>query len=233
MNAQRVATPTTCSESLHGSTVNVTAENEHNLISDAKSGDSGAFGELYERHRMRIYLTAFRILRSPEDAEDAAQRGESRFLTWLTRIAINEALMILRQRRSNARLFDCESREDLASPLFSLADNGPTPEEILAATELRALIIQTVSQLRTTLRSVALRQLQGLTIAETARQLCLSVGAAKARSFHAKRYLRQYLERRLQAGRGGFREKGAELQRTLFGLRKPIAESGRLSIGRS
>src|SRR5215467_14859749 len=85
---------------------------ERLLVAQARSGHSGAFGALYERHKLKVYRTALRILRNQEDAEDAAQRsfqraftnlsrfrGDSTFSTWLTRIAINEALMILRQRR--------------------------------------------------------------------------------------------------------------------------------------
>ena len=83
------------------------------LVAKAKSGHSGAFGELYERHREKIYRSAFRILRNRQDAEDAVQRAfqkaftnlrrfreDSSFSTWVTRIGINEALMLLRKRRA-------------------------------------------------------------------------------------------------------------------------------------
>jgi DNA-directed RNA polymerase specialized sigma24 family protein len=83
------------------------------LVAKAKSGHEDAFGELYERHQPRTYRTALRILRNHHDAEDAVQRAfqraivnlerfreDSTFSTWLTRIAINEALMLLRQRRT-------------------------------------------------------------------------------------------------------------------------------------
>lgn len=75
MNAQRVSTLTTGSETPHGSTANVTADNEHHLISDAKSGKSAAFGELYERHRMRIYLTVFRIRHCLAGGKPIAKSG--------------------------------------------------------------------------------------------------------------------------------------------------------------
>jgi len=82
------------------------------LVAKAKSGHEDAFGELYKRHKLKAHCTALRILRNQQDAEDAVQRAfqralvnlerfreDSTFSTWLTRIAINEALMLLRQRR--------------------------------------------------------------------------------------------------------------------------------------
>src|SRR5262249_18212548 len=87
---------------------------ERALLAQAKSGCSAAFGQLYERHRVRVYHTIFGVLRQRQDAEDAVQqcfqraftnltrfREDSRFSTWVTRIAINEALMLLRRRREN------------------------------------------------------------------------------------------------------------------------------------
>ena len=216
------------------------ANGERFLVRAAQSGSSRAFGELYERHRLRIYHTAFRILRNADDAEDAAQRsfqraftnlrrfrGDSAFSTWMTRIAMNEALMMLRQRRSTARFFerdgDDDSNHDYESSVSNLAGKEPTPEEILARNELRAALLQAVSQLRKKLRIVVLRQLQGLTVTETARQLGLTVTAVKARGFHAKRYLRRHLERRLQAAGNGFSSKNSGVQWTAFGA--PSAES--------
>src|SRR5258708_28815199 len=83
------------------------------LVAKAKSGHEDAFGELYRRHQLRTYRTALRILRNQQDAEDVVQRAfqrvlvnlerfreDSTFSTWLTRIAINEALMLMRQRRT-------------------------------------------------------------------------------------------------------------------------------------
>src|SRR5262249_41656215 len=87
------------------------------LVARAKSGHKDAFAELYERHRPKAYCTALRILRNQQDAEDAVQRAfqralvnlerfreDSTFSTWLTRITINEALMVLRQRRTTEPL---------------------------------------------------------------------------------------------------------------------------------
>jgi RNA polymerase sigma-70 factor, ECF subfamily len=188
------------------------------LVAQSKSGSSGAFGELYERHQQRIYRTAFRILRNRQDAEDAAQRSfqraftnldkfreDSAFSTWVTRIAINEALMMLRQRRVTMPLSENNTDDAAAPSAFDLADERPTPEQVLAENELRAAVTQAISHLRESLRTVVLlRELQGLTSAETARRLGLTVSAVKARTHHARRYLRRHLEHKYKAARNEF-----------------------------
>jgi RNA polymerase sigma factor (sigma-70 family) len=202
-------------EGLHGSMANAAGNNERLIVAKAKSGCSTAFEELYERHRSRIHQTAFRILRNQQDAEDAVQlsfqraftklrrfRGDSTFSTWLTRIAINEALMLRRQRRTNILPLEGGADGDYDPSAFSLADKGLTPEEALAKKELRDAMMEAISHLRKSLRTVVLLgEMRGLTSVETAQHLGLSVAAVKARAFHARRHLRQHLERKLQAPR--------------------------------
>lgn len=104
--------------------------------------------------------------------------------------------MLLRQRRATVPLPESNHDDIHASFALDLADEQPTPEQALAENELRAAVIRAISHLRHNLRIVALlRELQGFTSAETARRLGLTVSAIKARSFHARRYLRQRLER--------------------------------------
>jgi RNA polymerase sigma-70 factor (ECF subfamily) len=215
MNVQEVAPITERREHVAQSISETTPADERLLVAQAKAGRTSAFGELYERHRQKIYRTSLRILRNQEDAEDSAQRSfqraftnlsrfreDSAFSTWVTRIAINEALMLLRRRRANPQLPENTSHVDEESPSFDLRDEGPTPEEILAKNELRAAVTQAISHLRESLRIVVFhRELQGLTSTETARILGLSVAAVKARTFHARRHLRRHLERRLQTTR--------------------------------
>jgi RNA polymerase sigma-70 factor, ECF subfamily len=179
------------------------------LVTRAKSGHEDAFGELYERHRLQAYRTAFRIVRNRQDAEDAVQRAfqralvnlerfreDSTFSTWLTRIAINEALMLLRQRRTPGLLHENSVDALQADAGVEIADGGPTPEEILCESERRAALLQAIGRLRKKLRIVILhRELRGLTSAETAKLLGLTVAAVKARTFHARRFLRKHLER--------------------------------------
>jgi RNA polymerase sigma-70 factor (ECF subfamily) len=185
----------------------VTSTDERVLVAQAKSGSASAFGELYERHRSKLYLSAFRILRNRQDAEDAVQRSfqgaftslaqfreDSTFSTWMTRIAINEALMLLRQRRIHSSFWQTQN-EDMNAPELDLADEHPSPEQALAEKELRSLVLHAISRLRGSLQSVVLLlDLQGFTSAETARCLGLTVSAVKARKFHARRHLRRHLE---------------------------------------
>ena len=188
---------------------------ERLLVAQAKSGHSGAFGELYQRYQLKLYRSTFRILRNQQDAEDAVQlcfqhafaslakfRGDSTFSTWITRIAINEALMLLRQRRMRSTAFEAQNVETHKVRELETADERSTPEEVLAQIELRDLMFSAVYRLRRTLRSVVLlRELQGLSSEETARRLGLTVAAVKARVFHARRHLRRHLTKKCRLRR--------------------------------
>ena len=207
MNVQEATPPTEIRERGRRGTGEALSTNERWLITQAKSGSSTAFGELYDRYRLKIYRTAFRILRNRQDSEDAVQRSfqraftnlyrfreDSTFSTWVTRIAINEALMMLRHRRADKAVQGIDDTE--GSSILNLTDKGLSPEQALAENELRASVIHAISHLRENLRTVVLlRELQGLTSAETARRLGLTVSAVKARTFHARRCLRQHFER--------------------------------------
>lgn len=218
MKVQEATPLTELREGTRSTAAKAASTDERLLVAQAKSGRSSAFGKLYELHRVRIYRAAFRILRNRQDAEDAVQRSfqraftnlcrfreDSTFSTWVTRIAINDALMLLRQRRANTRLQ--ENNDGTEEPsVLDPADKGPTPEQAFAETERRAAVLQAISYLRESLRTVALlRELQGLTSAETARRLGLTVTAVKARTFRARRHLRNYLEPQYGAAGGGFR----------------------------
>jgi RNA polymerase sigma factor (sigma-70 family) len=183
---------------------------ERVLVSQAKSGCQNAFGELYERHRLRIYHTVLRILGNHQDAEDAIQlsfqrafigldrfREDSAFSTWLTRIAINEALMMIRRRRPHIPFPNGDNEDPQTSSVLEPPDHHPSPEQLLSQNELQTALLQAISKLRRSARSVVLlKELQGLTNAETARRLGLTVSAVKARLFQAKRHLRRHLGRR-------------------------------------
>src|SRR5262249_5447313 len=118
------------------------AHEESRLVAKAKSGCPAAFGQLYERNRLKIYRIVLRVVRRREDAEDAVQRcferamsrlprfrGDSKFSTWITRIAINEALMLLRQRRASTPLSDSADEEKESPFVLGLADESLNPEE--------------------------------------------------------------------------------------------------------
>lgn len=194
------------------------AGHERGLVALAKSGRSCAFGKLYERHKSRVYRTAFRVLRNRQDAEDAVQlcfqralinlarfREESTFSTWVTRIAINEALMLLRQRKTNTSYPKISYEEAENYFVQNLTDQAPNPEQTVEQNELRAALVHAIFRLRKNLRSVVLlHDLQGLSSEETARRLGLTVPAVKARVFHARRCLRRHLEQKLSPERNGF-----------------------------
>src|SRR5271156_5505421 len=142
---------------------------ERSLVAQAKSGHSNAFEELYESHQPSTYRAAFRILRDPQDAEDAVQksfqraftnlsgfREDSTFSTWVTRIAINEALMRLRRRRPTVPIHETINGDAGSALVFDPADQRPTPEQAAVESERRAVLIKAISCLRESLRSVVL-----------------------------------------------------------------------------
>jgi RNA polymerase sigma-70 factor (ECF subfamily) len=177
------------------------AWSEEQLIAAAKGGERAPFGELYERHMKRVSCVTRRITRNREDAEDAAQDcflnafvhlkdfdGRSQFATWLTRIAINAALMKLRKNRRAREVPIDEpnsSSETVAQREFPY--DAPDPEESCSLRERKQIVVSAISGLRPRARNVVeLFHIQEHSIRETAQILGISTGAAKARMFHAK-----------------------------------------------
>jgi len=183
-----------------------TERSEYHLVRAAMNGHSGAFASLCERYRQQLLRAAHRITRSHEDAEDAVQdalmrgfihlrdfNGRSAFGTWLTRIAINSALMILRKKRSGMEAATVSS-DDIGSEEvhFEIADHAPNPERRYAVLEESRMVRKAVKRLRPSLRRVVdIQQFQERTMRETADAMGISVAAAKARLFHAKAALRR------------------------------------------
>src|SRR6266481_7103514 len=196
------------------SSCDATADEE--LVAAAKKGDELGFESLAKRHQRRIFALAFRYTRVREDAEDIVQEtlqkafvhlqkfeGKSSFSTWLTRIAINEALMLLRRRRAlhEVSVDDSSDREGNAWHL-EMPDSSPDPEASYARRERVQILTAALGNLRPGLRrAVELRELGELSTSETARRMGLSVGAVKARLFHARRKLRQALTNYLKSPR--------------------------------
>jgi RNA polymerase sigma-70 factor (ECF subfamily) len=193
----------------------VRAWSEMQLIAAAKGGEGAPFGELCKRHMKRVFGVTRRIMPNSEDAEDAVQDcflsafvhlkdfdGRSRFATWLTRIAINAALMKLRKRRGLQEVSMDEpnpSSEPVAQREFRC--DAPDPEESCSARERRRILKSAISGLRPRARNVVeLFHIQEHSIRETAQILGISTGAAKARMFHARVALhRMPLLRRVQS----------------------------------
>jgi RNA polymerase sigma factor (sigma-70 family) len=178
---------------------------EKNLVEAAKKGQSTAFGALCERYGQQLFRAAHRVTRSREDAEDAVQDafmrafvhvkdfdGRSSFATWITRIAINSALMILRKKRSCAEIAMENSDEHNSGPVIEMADHAPSPESSYARDEENRILRQAIGRLRPSLRQVVnMHQLQEGSMRETADHMGISLAAAKARLFHAKAALRR------------------------------------------
>ena len=177
---------------------------EVRLVTAAKCGNRDAFAELIARHMKEIFNVAQRITRNREDAEDAVQEsfrsafvhvgsfdGRSRFSTWLTRIAINAALMKLRKNRG-LREVPIEEPPVLgeAPPHHETKDVAPNPEEAYAADERRRILREAIVELRPKLRDTINHQLREKSLQETAEILGISTPAVKARLFHAKTALR-------------------------------------------
>jgi RNA polymerase sigma factor (sigma-70 family) len=179
---------------------------ENKLVEAAKGGQPTAFATLCERYAQQLHRAAHRITRSREDAEDAVQDalmrafvhvrdfdGRSSFATWLTRIAINSALMILRKKRTSLEIA-MEGIDDFGTEglCYKIADRAPNPERRYAQREERRILKKAVQTLRPTLREVVqIHQLQEFSMRETAEATGISVAAAKGRLFHAKAALRK------------------------------------------
>jgi RNA polymerase sigma-70 factor (ECF subfamily) len=174
---------------------------EKQLISAAKGGEGAPFGELCERHMKQVFGVTRRIMPNREDAEDAVQEcflnafvhlkdfdGRSRFATWLTRIAINAALMKLRKNRG-AREVPMDEPNPSFEPVAQreFRDDAPDPEESCSARERREILNTAILGLRPRARRVVeLHQLQEHSLRETAQILGISTAAVKARMFHAR-----------------------------------------------
>ena len=184
------------------------------LLEEALNGSSAAFGVLFERHQPRVLCVTRRVLRNQEDAEDATQQTfvhayahlrdfqrQSSFSTWLTRIAINDALMLLRRRRNQVSIEESNVFENEA---MTLEAHNPkaTPEELYEAQELRGILGSAIGELKPILgKVVELRELAEFSTRQTAKALGLSIATVKARTFRARRLLRRKLTQRLQLTR--------------------------------
>jgi RNA polymerase sigma-70 factor (ECF subfamily) len=183
--------------------------NEKRLLTEAKGGSHAAFEKLVESYRTRIFRMAERIAHSHEDAEEVIQRsfqkafihlrnfkGNSSFSTWLTRIALNEALML---RRSNQRfrhisIEDLSARDDVARTM-EIADSRPNPEHCYFQRERQRLLLSAINELKPGIRTVLqIRDLGEQSVRDTARILGLSASAVKSRVCRGRRELREKLK---------------------------------------
>ncbi|MFB3917391.1 MAG: RNA polymerase sigma factor [Terriglobales bacterium] len=183
---------------------------ELRLVQAAKAGDMSAFEELVKRYDRNVFRIAQHITQNREDAEDVVQdaflkaysnldqfQGQSKFYTWLVRIAVNEALMKLRRRRPERTVsLDQEVQTEEDSMPREVADWSPNPEQQYSQAELHDILSRTINGLPAGFRTVfVLRDVEGLSTEETAEALNLSIPAVKSRLLRARLQLRERLNK--------------------------------------
>jgi RNA polymerase sigma-70 factor (ECF subfamily) len=188
------------------------------LVHAAKRGDLEAFSQLVNRYDRNIFRIAQHITHNEEDAQDVVQdaflkayqnleqfQENSKFYTWLVRIAVNEALMKLRKRRTDRTVsLDEDVETEEGSMPREVADWSPNPEQLYGQSELGDILKKTIQGLPPGFRTVfVLRDVEGLSTEETAETLGLSVPAVKSRLLRARLQLRERLARYFKSKRDG------------------------------
>jgi RNA polymerase sigma-70 factor (ECF subfamily) len=162
-----------------------------------------------------IFRVAMHILSSREDAEEIVQDAfvkafqhlhcfeeRSRFSTWLTRIAVNAALMKLRSTRRTTTISIDQEADEGSTLTDNVADWKPNPEQLYSRTELRDILQRALASLSHSYRVVfLLRDVEGMSVADTAAMLGLSIPNVKARLFRARLKLREYLSQYFKRGK--------------------------------
>src|ERR1700761_6887409 len=190
------------------------------LVARAKEGDDAAFEQLVRQYERQIFRVAQHITQSREDAEDITQdaflkayqkldqfQGNSKFSTWLTRIAVNESLMRLRKRKTSRTVsMDQEVQTEEGSIPRDFADWTPDPEQQYSSSELGDILQKTIAGLPPGFRTVfTLRDIENMSTEETAAALGLSVPAVKSRLLRARLQLRERLSRYMKRKDGSIK----------------------------
>jgi RNA polymerase sigma-70 factor, ECF subfamily len=180
------------------------------LLEQAREGNTRAFSELVRRYEGKIFRLAQHITQNREDAEDVLQetfmkayehldqfKGDSKFYTWIVRIAVNQALMKLRRRKTDKSVSldeQIDTGEDTV--VREIAAWGENPEQQFSREELGEVLDTAIQSLDPPYRSVfLLRDVEDLSTEETAEALGLSVPAVKSRLLRARLQLREKLTR--------------------------------------
>ena len=187
------------------------------LVKAAQKGDVVAFEQLIKKYDRNVFRIAQHITQNREDAEDVVQdaflkayqkldqfQGNSKFYTGIVRIAVNEALMKLRKRKSDKLVsMDEDVETDEGTITREFADWSPNPEQQYNQAELNDILSRTIQGLPASFRTVfVLRDVEGLSTEETAEMLGLSVPAVKSRLLRARLQLRERLSRHFKTKKG-------------------------------
>jgi RNA polymerase sigma-70 factor (ECF subfamily) len=187
-----------------------TTIDESTLVARTREGDAKAFAALVRRYEGKIFRLAQHITQNREDAEDVLQetflkayehldqfQGNSKFYTWIVRIAVNQALMKLRKRRSDKTVSIDETIDTGEDTVIrEIAAWDESPEERYSREELQAILTAAIDSLAAPYRAVfVLRDMEELSTEETAEALDLSVPAVKSRLLRARLQLRDKLNR--------------------------------------
>jgi RNA polymerase sigma-70 factor, ECF subfamily len=180
------------------------------LVAHSREGDTRAFGELVRRYEGKVFRLAQHITQNREDAEDVLQesflkayehldqfKGDSKFYTWIVRIAVNQALMKLRRRKtSKAVSLDEQIDTGEDTVVREVAAWDEDPEQRFSREELGSILDEAIQSLDPPYRSVfVLRDIEELSTEETAEALSLSIPAVKSRLLRARLQLREKLTR--------------------------------------
>ena len=186
---------------------------ESALVAQAREGDTRAFGELVRRYEGKVFRLAQHVTQNREDAEDVLQetfmkayehldqfKGDSKFYTWIVRIAVNQALMKLRRRKTDKSVSLDETIDTGEDTIVrEIAAWGEDPEQRFSREELGEILDAAVQSLEPPYRSVfVLRDMEELSTEETAEALGLSVPAVKSRLLRARLQLREKLTRQFK-----------------------------------
>ena len=190
--------------------VRTVASNDLDLVHASKNGDVAAFEQLVKRYDRKLLRIAHSVTHNREDSQDAVQeaflkafqnldqfREDAQFSTWLIRITLNQSLMKLRKQRTTREISLDEDFQAAGDMLpMDVTDWSPNPEQLYWASELRDILIKTLEELRPILRTVfVLRDIEGLSIHQTAEVLNLTHAAVKARLWRVRLQLRESLSK--------------------------------------
>jgi RNA polymerase sigma-70 factor (ECF subfamily) len=188
----------------------LTEADEATLVAQSREGDGRAFGELVRRYESKIFRLAQHVTQNREDAEDVLQetflkafehldqfQGAAKFYTWIVRIAVNQALMKLRRRRTDKSVSLDEAIDTGEDTIVrEVAAWDENPEQRFSRAEFGQILDEAIQSLEPPYRSVfVLRDIDELSTEDTADVLGLSIPAVKSRLLRARLQLREKLTR--------------------------------------